>query len=314
MTKLPRLNGINEYKQDMRIMHDVDMSRMSWSGAGGIAKLICIPSNMEALSYFIQNMVSDCRVIIVGAGSNMIFRDYGCDIPVIRLGRNFRDITYDNDTGLITAGGADQSIAVAQFAASLGRTGLEFLSCIPGTIGGGVCMNAGCFGVEYKDVVHSIEVMDYQGNYKVLNSADIEYIYRGSSIRNRYCVLSVSFISKSSTVKYVTGSMNILKKRKYEGQPTECKTCGSTFKNPYIATSGCMGRAWEYIAAAGCRGARVGDAKMSEKHCNFMINVGKATADDFETLGEHVRDSVYMHSGITLEWEIIFEGKRICKQ
>ena len=194
---------------------------------------------------------------------------------------------------------------VSNFAFENSLTGFEFLSCIPGTIGGGVRMNSGCYGEDIKKILISVQVMDFQGKMKVIYSSDIKFSYRGCNLGNNLIFVSATFKGKSDNKLNIQKKINNLIKRKNEDQPTKIKTCGSTFKNPENS------KAWKLIKDSGCGGMEVGDAYISEKHCNFFVNKGKATSKDLEELIYKVKSKVFNKTGINLELELQIFGEKL---
>jgi UDP-N-acetylmuramate dehydrogenase len=237
----------------------------------------------------------------LGLGSNLIVRDGGVPGVVVRLGKAFSKTSVATERNVdfyLTAGAGAPGIAVASAARDAGIGGLEFLRGIPGTVGGAVRMNAGAYGREVKDVLVSAKVILRNGEVKVLTNQELSYTYRHSNLADGTLVVSAVFYGDPADPKVVAAEMDRIAAAREESQPLRSKTGGSTFKNPDGH------KAWQLVDKAGCRGLRRGDAQVSEKHCNFLLNLGDATSADIEGLGEEVREKVKADSGVTLEWEI----------
>ena len=240
----------------------------------------------------------------MGAGSNTLIRDGGFNGIIIKLGKSFSHLSLLNKNTVI-AGASALDKNVSNFAFENSLTGFEFLSCIPGTIGGGVRMNSGCYGEDIEKILVSVQVMDFQGKMKVIYSSDIKFSYRGCNLGNNLIFVSATFKGKSDNKLNIQKKINNLIKRKNEDQPTKIKTCGSTFKNPE------NGKAWKLIKDSECGGMKVGDAYISEKHCNFFVNKGKATSKDLEELIYAVKSKVFNKTGINLELELQIFGEKL---
>jgi UDP-N-acetylmuramate dehydrogenase len=277
------------------------LSDTTWFRVGGPAEVLFKPADVKDLADFVRSKPADIPLITLGVGSNIIVRDGGIDGVVVRLGRGFTDLTIDGDR--LTAGAGNLDINVATFAAQHGLAGLEFLSGIPGTIGGALAMNAGAYGTEIKDVVIEAEVVDPQGIIHRLGLDDLLYSYRHCGLAKGWIFTSAVFQARVGDKASIEARMAEISAAREASQPVRARTGGSTFKNPSPH------RAWEVIDAAGGRGMMLGSAQVSEKHCNFLINTGQATAAELERLGETVIDKVKAHSGIQLEWEIKIIGK-----
>ena len=236
----------------------------------------------------------------MGAGSNILVRDGGYDGVVIKLGRGFSQITTQNNE--LIAGAAALDRTVAMFAMQHHMTGVEFLVTIPGAIGGAVAMNAGCYGFEIKDILLWVEIVDAQGDLHKLSPDELSMSYRKSVLPKGCAIVRAAFKIASGNAVDIQQNIQRYLQLREESQPTKGRTGGSTFKNPEHAA------AWELIDQAGCRGLSIGAAKMSDKHCNFMLNTGGASASELECLGELVRQKVKEKSGQELEWEIIRVG------
>ncbi|MCX7343172.1 MAG: UDP-N-acetylmuramate dehydrogenase [Proteobacteria bacterium] len=290
--KLPNVRG--------RYGYSVPLSGLTWFQVGGPAGVVYKPEDVSDLQNFISNC-QDVPYFVLGAGSNILVRDGGYDGVVVKLGRNFSEITIKNDELIVGAAALDRTVAM--FAMQHGFSGVEFLVTIPGSIGGAVAMNAGCYGFEIKDILNWVEIINADGSVQRLQPDELCFSYRKSKLPEGSIIVMASFkVNPGDSIEIQQRMQNYLQLRE-DSQPTKGRTGGSTFKNPD------GGKAWELIDLAQCRGLRIGSAQMSEKHCNFMLNVGDATAADLENLGELVRKKVQISSGCHLEWEIIRVGR-----
>jgi UDP-N-acetylmuramate dehydrogenase len=267
-----------------------------WFRAGGAAEVLYRPADADDLATFLAARPQDTSVTVIGVGSNLLIRDGGIPGVVIRLPAAFGKV--ETDGMRLRAGAAALDAAVARKAADAGITGMEFLRGVPGTIGGALKMNAGCYGSEIKDIFVEAVAIDGQGNKHLLTPSDMGFTYRSSQLPADFIVVEAVFEGGADEPLAVRARMEELLARREESQPIKSKTGGSTFKNPPGA------KAWKLIEDAGCRGLRRGDAMVSEMHCNFLINLGAASAAELEALGEDVRARVKETSGIELEWEI----------
>lgn len=291
-----------------RYTENAPLGAVGWLKAGGTAEVLFKPADQEDLASFMASCPADIPVSVFGALSNTIIRDGGVKGVVIRLGREFAGIEV-LENHRIKAGALALDGNIARAAAKAGIAGLEFFSGIPGTIGGALRMNAGCYGTETKDVLLHAEAIDRQGNVHVLTPEDMGMRYRHTDTPADYIFLSATFQGLPGDPEEVQAHIRAIKDKREESQPIREKTGGSTFANPDpedIAKAGLPEgtKVWQLIDRAGCRGLMVGGAQMSEKHCNFMINTGTATAADLENLGEEVRRRVFENCGIKLRWEI----------
>ncbi len=271
------------------------LAHTTWFRVGGESEVTFWPEDVEDLAYFLATRPVDVPVMAIGVGSNLLVRDGGVPGVIIKLGRRFASINIENDT-FLHCGAAALDVNVAAVAAMAGVGNLEFLSCIPGTIGGALRMNAGAYGAEIRDVLVETEAIDGRGHRHRVGPTAFSYRYAAVE---RDWVFTWAVLQGSrehpSSIAVRTATM---RRHREESQPRRTRTCGSTFKN----SNGV--RAWELIDHAGCRGLRIGGAMVSRKHCNFLINTGGATAADIEALGENVRRRVWEKSGVVLEWEI----------
>lgn len=268
-----------------------------WFRAGGPAEILFRPADTDDLAAFLAAKPAELRVSVIGVGSNLLVRDGGIPGVVVRLSSAFGKIETD---GLrVRAGAAALDGAVARAAADAGIAGLEFMRGVPGTIGGALKMNAGCYGSEIKDVFVEAIGIDEKGNKIRLSGADMDFSYRkAQGARDGLIFIEAVFEGRKDEPAAIRARMEELSANREASQPIKSKTGGSTFKNPTGH------KAWQLIDEAGCRGLKIGAAQVSEKHTNFLINTGEATAGELEALGEEVRKRVREKSGITLEWEI----------
>ncbi|MBQ0816801.1 MAG: UDP-N-acetylmuramate dehydrogenase [Methyloceanibacter sp.] len=286
---LPDLRG--------RLTAEAPLSNYTWFRVGGPAEVLYVPADEADLVYFMKGLPDGTPITMVGLGSNLLVRDGGIEGVVIRLGRGFGEIKIEEGSRLRT-GTAVPDTKLARAAADAGIAGLSFYRGIPGCVGGALRMNGGAHGSETCELLVEARAVDRQGNVHVLPVGDFHYAYR-------YCGAPADFIFTEALLQGVPGDpakilaeMENIAAYREEVQPIKSRTGGSTFKNPPGKKS------WQLIDAAGCRGLKIGDAKVSELHCNFLINEGEATAADIETLGETVRARVKETSGVELEWEI----------
>jgi UDP-N-acetylmuramate dehydrogenase len=289
LQKLPEVRG--------RLKPNALMSELTWFRVGGPAEVLFTPADEEDLAHFLSELDVAVPVYVVGVGSNLLVRDGGVPGVVIRLGRGFAGMELVGDRQ-IRCGTAVPDIRLARFALEHLIDGLTFFRGIPGTIGGALRMNAGAHGGETKDVLVETRAVDRTGKIHVLRNADMKYAYRHSGASKDLIFTSGLFQGKPGNKDEISAQMEEITRLREEAQPIKSRTGGSTFKNPE------SGKSWQLIDAAGMRGARVGGAKVSEMHCNFLINEGDATARDIETLGEKVRAEVKNNSGVDLHWEI----------
>jgi UDP-N-acetylmuramate dehydrogenase len=267
-----------------------------WFRAGGAAEILFRPADTTDLATFLAARPADMRISVIGVGSNLLVRDGGIPGVTVRLSAAFGKI--ESQGTRVRAGAAALDAQVARVAADAGITGLEFLRGVPGTIGGALKMNAGCYGREIKDIFIEALALDSRGNAITLTPADMGFVYRKSQVRDELIFTEALFEGTLDKPDAIRARMEELNANREASQPIRSKTGGSTFKNPPGH------KAWQLIDDAGCRGLRLGDAQVSEKHTNFLINLGEAKAADIEALGEEVRKRVKAKSGIELEWEI----------
>ena len=302
MTIIEQINKIKK-KLSGKILFSEDLSKYSWFNLGGPAKVIFKPKDLNELSFFLKNIKSNEKIQIIGAGSNTLVRDGGFDGIIIKLGKPFSRISlFDKNT--IIAGTSALDRTVSNFALENSLTGFEFLSCIPGTIGGGIRMNSGCYGEEISKIIISVQAIDLNGNLRIIKSSDINFFYRGCSIENNLIFISATFKGKKDNKIKIKEKIDTLVNKKKMDQPSKIKTCGSTFKNPKNM------KAWKLIKESGCEDMSVGDAFISSKHCNFFVNKGNAKSKDLENLINKVKKKVFNKTGINLEPEIQIIGQK----
>lgn len=284
-----------------RLTEAADLSAITWFRVGGPAEVLFRPADRDDLLAFLAAKPADVPITVIGVGSNLLVRDGGVPGVVIRLARGFADIQVEDE--VVDAGAAALDINVARVAADAGVSGLEFLSGIPGTVGGAVRMNAGAYGCETKDRLLWAEVTTAQGHTRFMTVEDLGLAYRKSNLAADDIVLRARFKGGRGEPSAILARMNEIQSQRQATQPIRSRTGGSTFANPPGH------KAWQLIDQAGCRGLVIGDAQVSEQHCNFLINRGAATAADVEALGEEVRRRVLASSGIELRWEIKIIGQ-----
>jgi len=285
-----------------RLTAEAPLKDYTWFRVGGPAEVLYSPADEADLAYVLKHLPADVPVTMIGLGSNLLVRDGGIEGVVIRLGRGFGEIKIEDGCRL-RAGTAVPDVKVARAAADAGISGLSFYRGIPGCVGGALRMNGGAHGKETCEVVVEARAVDRKGNIHVLPVADLHYRYRHCGAPEDLIFTEALFQGEPGAPDKILAEMDEIAAYREEVQPIKSRTGGSTFKNPPGKKS------WQLIDAAGCRGLTVGDAKVSELHCNFLINEGHATAADIETLGETVRARVKETSGVELEWEIKRLGK-----
>ena len=280
-----------------RLTADAPLAPLVWFKSGGVAEWLFEPADADDLADFLAAFDPVVPVMGLGLGSNMIVRDGGVPGVVVRLGKAFATVAAVDETTLKCGGGAS-GILVSSKARDAGIAGVEFLRSIPGTVGGFVRMNGGAYGRETADILTECEIVLRSGERRTLSGADLGYSYRHSDLPDGAIVVEATFRGEPGDPVVIQAEMDRIAAAREASQPLRSKTGGSTFKNPDGH------KAWELVDRAGCRGLRRGDAQVSEKHCNFLLNLGSATSADIEALGEEVRDRVKAQSGVTLEWEI----------
>jgi UDP-N-acetylmuramate dehydrogenase len=288
LESLPPLRG--------RVQPNAPLAPFTWFRVGGPAEVLLRPADTDDLATFLHALPPDIPVRAIGACSNLIVRDGGLPGITVKLARGFSAIA--TEAGGVIAGAAALDVTVAEHAAAVSLTGLEFLSGIPGTIGGAVTMNAGAYGGEIAEVLDWAEIVTRSGECRRMSAAALAFAYRHSGLPHGAIVTRARLRASPGAPVTIAARMAEIRANREASQPIRARTGGSTFRNPPNM------KAWELIDAAGCRGLTRGGAIVSEKHCNFLINTGSATAADIEGLGEEVRRRVFAASGVTLEWEI----------
>jgi UDP-N-acetylmuramate dehydrogenase len=290
-----RLQGLPQLRG--RLLANEPLAPLTWFRVGGPAQVLFMPEDEDDLAYLLANLPPDIPVTVIGLGSNLIVRDGGVPGIVIRLGRGFNAVAIEGGHR-IRSGTAVPDVKVARSAQEAGIAGLSFMRGIPGAIGGALRMNGGAYGRETKDALVEARAVDRQGRIHVLTNPDMHYSYRHCGVPEDFIFTSALFQGAPGDSRTIAAEMDSITEAREATQPVKSRTGGSTFKNPPGQ------KAWQLIDAAGCRGLVVGDAQVSELHCNFLINRGNATAADIETLGETVRTRVKQTSDIELDWEI----------
>ena len=300
------LKDIEDFKNknDADLFFNIDIKKFNWFNIGGKSKIYLLANSLKDLSLFLKKYNSRGKIFILGAGSNTLFDDEIYNGVVIKLGKNFNNISKLSQN-LIISGSSCLDKKVSEFAMENEIEGFEFLSCIPGSIGGGIRMNAGCYGREFKDIIVSVQAIDFHGKVLTISSSEMNFNYRSSNLPKDLIFLSGTFKGTFCKKEQIKIKMNDLKKQKELSQPFRVKTGGSTFKNPINKTNK---KVWELIKESidiEEVNKKFGDAALSEKHCNFLINKEKATSKDMKNLINFVKDNVYNKTGVNLELEII---------
>ncbi len=273
------------------------LSGITWFRVGGPAQVLYSPLDEEDLAYFLENAPKELPKLVIGLGSNLLVRDGGIPGVVIRLGRGFNQVAAEENCR-IRAGAAVPDVRLARAAADAGLSGLAFYNGIPGGVGGALRMNGGAHGTETKDVLVEARAVDPEGKIHTLSNEQMGFSYRHCSVADDWIFTQAVFQGQPAEKEAVIAQMTEVSEYRKQHQPIKGRTGGSTFKNPEGNS------AWKLVDAAGCRGLKIGGAQVSEMHCNFLLNVDNATANDLETLGETVRSRVMENSGIDLHWEI----------
>jgi UDP-N-acetylmuramate dehydrogenase len=292
LDRLPETRG--------KLIPNAPLAEQTWFRVGGPAEVLFRPMDVDDLSYFLAHCPADIPVTVLGAASNILIRDGGIPGVVVRFSPSFATLKVEGEE--INAGAGSINLNVARAAQSAGITGLEFLCGIPGTIGGGLRMNAGAYGREFKEVIMTADVVERDGTRRTLTLQQMGFAYRHSDVSPDTIFVSALLQGDEGDPETILKRMNDIQESRKRSQPIGEKTCGSTFANPNDDPKG--RKSWQLIELAGCRGLKIGQAKVSEKHCNFLINTGHATAAEIESLGEEVRRRVFENSGIKLRWEI----------
>ena len=296
---------INELKEllkkfESNIVYNADLKKKNWFNIGGKAKAFFKANELKDLVSFLKTLDNREKIYIIGAGSNTLITDDTYDGIVVKLGKNFNRLSKLN-SNIIISGAAVLDKKLAEYAAENSLSGFEFLACIPGTIGGGLKMNAGCFGAEIKDILVSIQAIDKKGNILTIPATKINFDYRNNDLSDELIFLSASFKGEEQNTQKILEKMSKLKAEKDYNQPTKIKTSGSTFKNPIKKTTK---KVWELIKESVPANTKFGEAYISEKHSNFFVNKGNASFDDMKKLINFVEKSVFKKTGIKIEKEI----------
>ena len=289
---------IQEFSNNLKL--DYDLKKKNWFNIEGKTKAFYNANNLKELIKFLKKIPRDEKIFILGAGSNTLISDKQFNGVVIKLTNNFNNISLLNDE-IIIAGSAVKDKLLSEFAMENSLGGFEFLSCIPGSVGGGIKMNAGCFNREFKDILISIQALSKSGQVITIPSKDINFKYRGSNLADDLIFLSASFKGFKKKKDIIKNEIKLLKEKKEKAQPTKIKTSGSTFKNPIEQSDK---KVWQLIKDSVSLDKSFGDACISEKHCNFFVNKGNAKFEDMKKLIDFVSDSVFKKTGIKLETEI----------
>ena len=296
---------LKEIKKNLsgQVIFEENLSKYSWFNLGGPAKIVFKPKNLNELSFFLKKTKGLSKIKVLGVGSNTLIRDGGFDGIIVKLGKSFSHISlFDKNT--VIAGSSALEKSVSNFGIENSISGFEFLSCIPGTIGGGIRMNSGCYEEDISKILVSAQVMDLEGNLKVIKSENIKFYYRGSDLDGNFIFISATLRGLKGKQSDIKKKIKQLNEKKNKDQPSKIKTCGSTFKNPE------NNKAWKLIKDSGCAGMKVGDAYISDKHCNFLVNNGNAKSADLESLINKVKEKVLSKSGINLELELQIIGEK----
>ena len=301
--KLDDLEKI-EFSDNSRLNFDYDLSRSNWFNIGGKTKIFLLANSLKDLSIFLKKYNNRAKIFVLGAGSNTLFDDKIYEGAIIKLGKNFNNISKLNDD-MIVSGSSCLDKKLSEFAMDNQIEGFEFLSCIPGSVGGGIKMNAGCYGNEFKDIIISVQAIDFSGKVITIPSSVISFKYRSSNLPEKLIYLSGTFKGKLSKKDLIKKKIDQLKSKKELSQPQRIKTSGSTFKNPLHQSDK---KVWELIRESidiDEVNKMFGDAKISEKHCNFLINKEKASSTDMKNLINFIKENVYKKTGVKLELEIV---------
>jgi UDP-N-acetylmuramate dehydrogenase len=289
---------------DNLVYKNEKLSKYSWFGLGGFAKIFFKPKSALDLKKFLEKYnKKNKKIHILGAGSNTLFRDSGFDGIIIKLGAGFNYIKLLNNNK-IEVGAATLDKKLSDFAKQKSITGFEFLSCIPGSIGGAITMNSGCYDYDISQIFFSLKGINFSGNLKSFNKDDVKFFYRGNNLPKDLIILSAVFEGGALNKREIESRQMKLINQKKESQPNKIKTCGSTFKNPQDK------KAWKLIRSSNCSNLNIGGARMSSQHSNFFLNNGSATSSDIENLIEEVRKKVFLKTGINLELEIKIIGEK----
>jgi len=293
-----------EFSDNSRLKFNHDLSNLNWFNIGGKTKIFLFADSLKDLSLFLRKYNNRGKIFVLGAGSNTLFDDKIYDGVIIKLGKNFNNISKLKDN-LLISGSSCLDKKLSDFAMENQIEGFEFLSCIPGSIGGGIRMNAGCYDREFKDIIVSVQAIDFDGKVITIPSSEISFKYRSTNLPKDLIFLSGTFKGKRSKKNIIKKKIQELKNKKELSQPIRVKTSGSTFKNPMNQTNK---KVWELIRESidiNEVNKMFGDAKISEKHCNFLINKEKASSKDMKNLINFIKENVYKKTGVNLQLEIV---------
>jgi UDP-N-acetylmuramate dehydrogenase len=296
-------NKLENFSKNIKgkLIFEYDLKKTNWFNIGGKTKAFFKPDSLNELVLFLREFGKEEKILVLGAGSNILIKDELFDGVVIKLGKNFSNVSLlPNKT--IVAGSSTTDKKLSDFAMENSIGGLEFLACIPGTIGGGLRINSGCFGTEFKDILVSVQAIDRSGMIHTIPVSKIDFKYRSSPLDKELIFLSASFKGTPKDKKDIIEIIKNLKEKKEIAQPTKIKTGGSTFKNPIGQTDK---KVWELIKDSVSLDKKFGDAEISKKHCNFFVNSNQASFNDMKSLIEYVRENVKLKTGISLETEIV---------
>ena len=299
---MSEVSELKNFSKDIKgkIIFDYNIKKTNWFNIGGVAKAYFKPESLNELILFLKRFGLKEKIFLLGAGSNVLINDNIFEGIIIKLGKNFSNISLLSETTLV-AGSATSDKKLSEFACENNIGGFEFLSCIPGTIGGGLKMNSGCFEREFKNILLSIQAVDRNGKILTIPSSKIKFKYRGNDLDKDLIFLSASFRGEAQEKQIVQNNINSWKKKKDRSQPTKIKTGGSTFKNPINQTKE---KVWELIKKSVPLDTKFGDAEISQKHCNFFVNRNNATFRDMKNLIDFVKQKVKSKTGIDIETEI----------
>ncbi len=300
------INFNSQLKKNLQgeLRENFDLSKSNWLGIGGEAKFFFKPKDLKDLQILLRNNNHYLPIIVIGSGSNLLIRDKGFNGIAIKFGKDFDYIKINNE--IINCGPSTQKSFLAEQAANNNLTGFEFLYCIPGTVAGGVVMNSGCYGDDMSKIVTSISIIDMSGKIKIINNKDINFAYRHSSITKNQIITNVEMKGARLDKQKILENMKNLRNKKDTEQPQKIKTGGSTFKNPKDSNK----KAWQLIKESGCSDLRIGDVKLSNLHCNFLENLGKASSKDVENLINNIKEEVFKKTNINLELELEVIGEK----
>jgi len=289
-----------ELKFGKKILFNEKLANYSWFNLGGPSEAFFKPDSLDDIISFLKT-IKPKKITLLGAGSNTLIRDKGVAGITIKLSPHFSYLNIISDN-IIEAGAATLDKKIADFALEQSLTGLEFLSCIPGSVGGAIRMNSGCYDTDISKILHSIKTVDILGNERDILASDIKFDYRNSNLDQNLIITSVKLRGKLSSKEEIKKKQQTFIQQKKNSQPNQIKTCGSTFKNTKNK------KAWELIKESNCHNLQVGNAKISEKHCNFFVNSGNATAREIEELINKVKETVYQKTSVKLELEVKIIG------